>query len=179
MTESIKNWENWPNAFKFQSTSILAIHSTRQQETVSVTHNSPIQNHTCSLKTSQDLPSHINNFMAYQWTNVVSSLSILNLYVLLLYQNHKLADHLCKLLYMTCFDYCIVFYEDNQQVNDCDKDPQHMKATFLLQSTASMRKNKHSFTNKSVVMSTRLEPERNSFMITSLSFWSMSPCYKT
>ena len=45
-----------------------------------------------------------------------------------------------------------------------------MKATFLLQSTASMKKNKHSFTNKSVVMSTRLEPERNSFMITSLSF---------
>lgn len=33
-------------------------------------------------------------------------------------------------------------------------------------------------TNKSVVMSTRLEPERNSFMMTSLSFWSMSPCYK-
>lgn len=32
-------------------------------------------------------------------------------------------------------------------------------------------------TNKSVVISTLLEPERNSFMITSLSFWSMSPCY--
>ena len=177
MKKSIKNWENWPNAFKFQSMSILAIQSTRQQETVSVTHNSPTQNHTCSLKTSQDLPSHINNFMAYQWTNVVSSLSIL--YVLLLYQNHKLADHLCKLFNMTCFNYCVVFYEDNQQVNDSDKDPQHMKATFLLQSTASMKKNKHSFTNKSVVMSTRLEPERNSFMITSLSFWSISPCYKT
>lgn len=177
MTKSIKNWENWPNVFKFQSTSILAIQSTRKQKTVSMTHNSPTQNHTCSLKTSQDLPSHISNFMAYQWTNVVSSLTIL--YVLLLYQNHKLADHLCKLFNMTCFYYCMVFYEDNQQVNDSYKDPQHMKATFLLQSTASMKKDKHSFTNKSVVMSTRLEPERNSFMITSLSFWSMSPCYKT
>ena len=70
---------------------------------------------------------------------------------------------------MTCFKYCII-YEDNQQAHDSDKDPQYMKATFLLQSTDSMKKNKHSFTNKSVVMSTRLEPERNSFMITSLSF---------
>lgn len=31
-------------------------------------------------------------------------------------------------------------------------------------------------TSKSVVMRTRLEPERNSLMIKSLSFWSMSPC---
>ena len=32
--------------------------------------------------------------------------------------------------------------------------------------------------NRSVVMRTRLEPERNSRIITSRSFWSMSPCYK-
>lgn len=31
-------------------------------------------------------------------------------------------------------------------------------------------------TSKSVVIRTRLEPERNSLMITSRSFWSMSPC---
>lgn len=34
-------------------------------------------------------------------------------------------------------------------------------------------------TSRSVVMRTRLEPERNSLMIKSLSFWSMSPCWKT
>lgn len=33
-------------------------------------------------------------------------------------------------------------------------------------------------TNRSVVIRTRLEPERNSLMIRSLSFWSMSPCWK-
>lgn len=32
-------------------------------------------------------------------------------------------------------------------------------------------------TSRSVVMRTLLEPERNSFIITSLSFCSMSPCY--
>lgn len=34
-------------------------------------------------------------------------------------------------------------------------------------------------TSRSVVMRTRLEPERNSLMIKSLSFWSMSPCCNT
>lgn len=32
-------------------------------------------------------------------------------------------------------------------------------------------------TSRSVVINTLLEPERNSLMITSRSFWSMSPCY--
>lgn len=32
-------------------------------------------------------------------------------------------------------------------------------------------------TSRSVVMRTLLEPERNSLMIKSLSFWSMSPCW--
>lgn len=33
-------------------------------------------------------------------------------------------------------------------------------------------------TSRSVVIRTRLEPERNSLMIRSLSFWSMSPCWR-
>lgn len=37
--------------------------------------------------------------------------------------------------------------------------------------------NRYDPTSKSVVMRTRDEPDRNSLMMMSRSFWSMSPCY--
>lgn len=42
----------------------------------------------------------------------------------------------------------------------------------------SLWKEYSKFTSKSVVISTLLDPDRNSLIITSRSFWSMSPCWK-
>jgi len=42
--------------------------------------------------------------------------------------------------------------------------------------TVGKEEDERLLTSRSVVMRTRLEPERNSFMMTSLSFCSMSPC---
>lgn len=49
--------------------------------------------------------------------------------------------------------------------------PQSVPSLLTLASTQLL------LTSRSVVINTLLEPERNSLMMTSRSFWSMSPCY--
>lgn len=50
-------------------------------------------------------------------------------------------------------------------------DPPLVPSLLTLASTQLL------LTSRSVVINTLLEPERNSLMMTSRSFWSMSPCY--